>query len=333
MHYFVVGPSWVGDMIMAQSLFIDLKRRDPFCRIDVLAPQWTFPLLDRMPQVYNGVSIPLGHGQLGLMKRLKLGRSLRSSRYDQAIVLPNSWKSALVPFFADIPLRTGFIGELRWGLLNDARKLDKAHLPMTVQRFVALGMDSQSELPPECPIPNLVVEPSSQSSVLAKFSPTLSKKGVLGLCPGAEFGPAKRWPDSYFSVIAREKIRQGWSVWIFGSEKDKDIAAQIVENAPGCENFTGCTSLSDAIDLMSLVDVVVTNDSGLMHVAAALSKNILAIYGSSNPKATPPLNQGAKIVSIDMDCAPCLNRTCKFDHYRCLREISPDRVLAELDRF
>ncbi len=332
-QYLVVGPSWVGDMIMAQSLFIDLKRRDPLCRIDVLAPQWTFPLLDRMPQVSNGVSMPLGHGQLGLMKRFRLGQSLRSSHYDKAIVLPNSWKSALVPFFADIPLRAGFLGELRWGLLNDARKLDKEHLPMTVQRFVALGMDSQSQLPPDYPIPNLIVESSRKSIVQAKFSPTLSKKGVLGLCPGAEFGPAKRWPESYFSTIAREKIRQGWSVWVFGSGKDEDVARQIVENAPGCEDFAGRTSLSDAIDLMSLVDVVVTNDSGLMHVAAALRKNILAIYGSSNPKATPPLNQSAKLMSIDIDCAPCLNRTCKFGHYRCLREISPEQILAELDRF
>ena len=331
--YLIVGPSWVGDMVMAQSLFIDLKRRNPLCSIDVLAPPWTFPLLERMPQVARGISMGLGHGQLGLIERFRTGVSLRSSRYDHAIVLPSSWKSALVPFFARIPMRTGFLGELRWGLLNDARRLDKLGIPMTVQRFVALGRCPQSRLPTDYPLPELIVESSQKARVLSKFKPSKPTNGVIGLCPGAEYGPAKRWPAAYFSSIAREKIEQGWGVWIFGSDKDKDVARQIVASVPGCEDFSGRTCLSDAIDLIALTDVIVTNDSGLMHVAAALKKNVLAIFGSSNPDGTPPLNPGAKIVSINIECAPCLKRICKFGHYRCLRDITPEKILAELNRF
>lgn len=331
-NYLLVGPSWVGDMVMAQSLFIELKRCHPECRIDVLAPEWTFPLLDRMPQVFKAVAMPLGHGQFGFMERLALGRSLRSTRYDRAIVLPNSWKSALVPFFARIPIRTGYIGELRWGLLNDARDLDKKRLPMTVQRFVELGYREAALATPNFATPELIVRSQDQSSVIEKFTPARSSKGVIGLCPGAEYGPAKRWPAKNFASIARNKIEQGWSVWLFGSVKDRDVADEILSMVPECENFTGKTDLSEAIDLMSLTDVVVTNDSGLMHVAAALNKKVLAIYGSSDPAATPPLNPRAKIISIGIECSPCLQRTCRYGHYRCLSDITPERIVTELDQ-
>jgi len=331
-NYLVVGPSWVGDMVMAQSLFIELKRRHPECRIDVLAPGWTFPLLNRMPQVCKGVVMPLGHGQLGFMERLALGRSLRSTHYDRAIVLPHSWKSALVPFFAGIPIRSGYIGELRWGLLNDARGLDKKRLPMTVQRFVELGFRETSLATPNFAMPKLIVTSQGQASVIAKFTPTRLSNGVIGLCPGAEYGPAKRWPAEHFASIALTKIEQGWSVWLFGSVKDRSVADEILSIVPECEDFTGRTDLSEAIDLMSLTDVVVTNDSGLMHVAAALNKKVLAIYGSSDPAATPPLNPQAKIISMALKCSPCLERTCIYGHYLCLRDITPERILTELNR-
>ena len=154
---------------MAQSLFITLKKAHPDCQIDVLAPAWSFPLLDRMPEVSNAIAMPLSHGQFGLLGRVSLGRSLRTNHYQQAIVLPNSWKSALIPYFANIPLRTGYIGECRWGLLNDARKLDKALLTMTVQRFVALGLPNSAPLPPEYPIPKLVINSNQHQVVIDKF--------------------------------------------------------------------------------------------------------------------------------------------------------------------
>jgi heptosyltransferase-2 len=340
----IVGPSWVGDMVMAQSLFITLKNTHPDCQIDVLAPAWTLSLLERMPEVTKTIAMPLSHGQLGLWDRIQLGKSLRSESYDQAILLPNSWKSALTPFFANIPVRTGYISECRWGLLNDARKLDKNLLTMTVQRFVALGLPKDAALPPEYPIPAITIAQDKQQAVIDKFkltptaaapapgsltayTPSLAIK-ILALCPGAEYGAAKRWPTQYFAEVARHKIDQGWQVWLFGSEKDKADAAQINKACSGfCTDFTGRTSLAEAVDLMSLANTVVTNDSGLMHVAAMLDKKIIAIYGSSDPGFTPPLNAKAHIISLNLDCAPCFKRECPLGHTHCLTGITPDRVL------
>ncbi|MDD5319415.1 MAG: lipopolysaccharide heptosyltransferase II [Methylococcales bacterium] len=323
----VVGPSWVGDMVMAQSLFITLKNVQPDCKIDVLAPAWSFSLLERMPEVTKAIAMPLTHGQFGLLARYHLGRQLRSEGYDQTIVLPNSWKSALIPFFAGIPVRTGYLGEARWGLLSDARKLDKQVLTMTVQRFVALGLPNNTPLPPEYPVPGLVINRDQQNTVIEKFNLTLSEK-ILALCPGAEYGAAKRWPATYYAEVARHKIDEGWQVWLFGSDKDKEAAVQINSEASGlCTDFTGRTSLAEAVDLMSLVDTVVSNDSGLMHVAAALDKKIIALYGSSNPKFTPPLNVKAKVISLNLDCAPCFERECPLGHTKCLVDIKPEQVI------
>ncbi|MDO9104742.1 MAG: lipopolysaccharide heptosyltransferase II [Methylovulum sp.] len=349
-HILVVGPSWVGDMVMAQSLLLTLKQAAPDCRIDVLAPAWSFPLLDRMPEVAEAVAMPLTHGQLGLLARIQLGMALRSKRYDQAIVLPNSWKSALIPFFAGIPERTGYLGECRWGLLNDARSLDKTLLPMTVQRFVALGLPKNADMPPAYPLPALAVGPAKQRAVLKKFALTLSTAApasggltaytpslaakILALCPGAEYGAAKRWPTDYYADVAKQKINQGWQVWLFGSDKDQDIARQINQETEGlCSDFTGRTSLAEAVDLLSLADTVVTNDSGLMHVAAALDKTIIALYGSSDPAFTPPLNAKAHILSLKLTCSPCFKRDCPLyppgheAHTSCLTGIRPEQVL------
>jgi heptosyltransferase-2 len=332
----VVGPSWVGDMVMAQSLFIALKAADPACRIDVLAPAWTFPLLDRMPEVSRSIAMPLSHGQFGLVERIKLGRQLRSEAYDQAIVLPNSWKSALVPFFAHIPLRTGYIGECRWGLLNDARRLDPQSLTMTVQRFVALALPKNAAQPPVCPVPAIPTDPARQKAAAEKFR-VETGGNILALCPGAEYGPAKRWPAKHFAELARRKIADGWQVWLFGSEKDREVTAEINRMAGGtCPDFAGRTRLDEAFDLLSLAHAVVSNDSGLMHLAAALDKPLIAIYGSSDPGFTPPLHAKAQIVSLRLDCSPCFKRICPLypadhpDHARCLSGINPAQVLALL---
>ncbi|MEC4748384.1 lipopolysaccharide heptosyltransferase II [Methylomicrobium sp. Wu6] len=332
----VVGPSWVGDMVMAQSLFIALKAGDPARRIDVLAPAWTFPLLERMPEVTSSIAMPLTHGQFGLAERIKLGRQLRSEAYTWAIVLPNSWKSALVPFFANIPLRTGYIGECRWGLLNDARNLDKRQLPMTVQRFVALGLPKNAGQPPAYPIPSIPTDPARQAAVVEKFQ-IKAGGNILALCPGAEYGPAKRWPTEHFAELARKKIADGWQVWLFGSEKDRAVTEEINQQTGGiCVDFAGRTKLDQAVDLLSLATAVVSNDSGLMHLAAALDKPLVAIYGSSDPGFTPPLHAKAQVVSLHLDCAPCFKRTCPLypedhpDHTRCLTGISPSRILALL---
>jgi len=329
----VVGPSWVGDMVMAQSLFISLKKSNQNGLIDVLAPAWSLPLLDMMPEVSKAIVMPLQHGQFGLMSRIKLGRQLRTNRYDQAIILPNSWKSAIVPFFARIPHRTGYRGEWRWGLLNDVRKLDKSILTMTVQRFVTLGLPKNAKQPPDCQHPSLPANKTGQDAVIQKFSLMLSES-ILALCPGAEFGPSKRWPSDYFAKVAQAKIQQGWQVWLLGSKNDKESAAGINKlTNQQCRDFVGQTSLLEAVELMSLANTVVANDSGLMHLAAALDKNVIAIYGSTPPDFAPPLCKNAQTVSLHLPCSPCRKRVCPLfpvghpDHTQCLTGIKPERIL------
>ena len=316
-------------MVMAQSLFRVLQQHHPEAQIDVLAPAWSLGLLQRMPEVHQGISLPVGHGQFGWTIRRTLGQQLRSTGYTQAIILPNSWKSALVPCFANIPLRTGFLGEARWGLLNDARQLDKQRLPMTVQRFVALGFAPNTAIG-DYPKPQLLISASQQQQVIAKFQLTHTTE-VLALCPGAEYGPAKQWPAAHFAALAKWHIQQGKPVWILGSAKDQAIATAINQACGGqCTDFSGHTQLSEAIDLLSLATAVVSNDSGLMHIAAALGKKLIALYGSSDPTFTPPLSEQAEIISLHLPCAPCFKRVCPLGHTRCLTEITPEQVWAQL---
>jgi heptosyltransferase-2 len=326
----IVGPAWVGDMVMAQSLFIQLKQHAPTCQIDVLAPVWSLPLLARMPEVNHAIAMPLTHGQFGLTQRYQLGKFLRAERYAQAMVLPNSWKSALIPFFANIPKRTGYWGECRVGLLNDGRKLDKNGLTMTVQRFVALGLDAHSALPPAYLPPALHITAAQQRAALEKFDLTATPK-ILGLCPGAEFGAAKRWPTAHYAEVARQALAHNWQVWLFGSEKDQTVTAALNDATQNqCVNFAGKTNLAEAVDLLSLVDTVISNDSGLMHVAAALDKKLIALYGSSDPLFTPPLNSNAQVMSLNLPCSPCFKRECPLGHTHCLTDIAPAQVLALL---
>lgn len=321
-------------MMMAQSLFIALKQLDPLCDIDVLAPAWTAPLLRLMPEVSDAIEIPLKRGELQLAMRFKLGKQLREKNYDQAILLPNSLKSALIPLFASIPMRTGYVGEQRWGLLNDVRRLDKQTLPMTVQRFVALAYHKHAEQHIVCPVPALKIDQDELSTICSKFSLQKRKKKVLGLCPGAEYGPAKCWPADHFAAVAREKLEQGWDVWLFGSGKDQIITGKInLATGNACKNLSGRTSIFEAANLLSLCDCVVSNDSGLMHVAAALDKKLIALYGSSDPGFTPPLNKHARILTLSLECSPCFKRTCPLGHTRCLQDLSPRQVLDEIDSF
>ena len=331
MRFLVLGPSWVGDMVMAQSLFITLKQQHPGCQIDVIAPPATLALLGYMPEVALAIEMAVKRGKLGLLPRIKLGQDLRQHHYDQAILLPNTWKSALTPFFANIPLRTGYVGECRWGLLNDARRLDKTKLTKTVQRFVALAASSNSKTLVDIPKPVFKIDPKHQQQVLKKYKLSENCK-ILALCPGAEYGEAKRWPVSHFAEVANQQIKQGWQVWLLGSGKDQTVTQeinQLTNNA--CLDFAGKTSLGEAVELLSLVDAVVSNDSGLMHVASALNKNLIAIYGSSDPNFTPPLNDKAKILYAGLSCSPCFKRACPLGHTRCLTDISANSVIDELN--
>lgn len=345
-HFLIIGPSWVGDMVMAQSLFMSLKLQHPDCKITVMAPGWTRPLLSRMPQVDHSISSPIEHGELRLSERHALGKVLRMNGYTAAIVLPNSFKSALIPFFARIPRRTGWRGEWRKLLLTDCRVLDEAQLPLMVQRFAALAYSHTEDLPQRLPRPRLHIEPAAQQRALAAFNldtgtdtdtdtDTEKQTRTLAICPGAEYGTSKQWPAEHFSSLCNQVIAEGWNVWIFGSANDKEFAGRILSGVDdaklaSCQNLAGATTLAQAIDLMSTVNAVVSNDSGLMHLAAALDLPITAIFGSTSPDFTPPLSEQARLLFTDIDCRPCFKRECPYGHRRCLTELAPERVLAAL---
>ncbi|MBE1276015.1 lipopolysaccharide heptosyltransferase II [Enterovibrio baiacu] len=331
----IIGPSWVGDMVMSQSLYKRLKNNDPHCTIDVLAPAWCKPIIERMPEVRCAIEMPVGHGQFNLSERWNLGKSLREEHYDHAYVLPNSAKSALIPLFAKIPKRTGWKGELRFGLLNDLRP-DRKVFQYMVERYVALAHSKQTMLS-EVNIegvsnPTLKVDKENQIACLQRFNVS-SQSPIVGLCPGAEFGPAKRWPESHYATIAKQLIDEGNQICLFGGPKDKPVTDSI-RNALSdsqksmCFDLAGETSLVDAVDLLAACHTVFSNDSGLMHVAAAVGANIVAIYGSSSPKYTPPLSQKVRMVSTDIDCRPCFKRECPLGHLNCLKELTPIQVMA-----
>ena len=327
----VIAPSWVGDMVMAQSLFKVLKAQDAERAIDVLAPGWTRALLERMPEVRAAIDMPLGHGELKLLTRRRLGVALRAGDYRQAIVLPNSLKSALVPFWARIPLRSGYVGEMRQWLLNDCRRLDKQRLVMTVQRFIALALPDGSALPEPLPPPVLLTDNENTHAALQRLDLDPIAKPVLALCPGAEFGAAKKWPEAYYAAVALEWLSQGWQVWLFGSANDEPVCDSINAQAHGqCKNLAGRTRLEDAIDLLAVASFVVTNDSGLMHIAAALQRPMVAIYGSSDPGFTPPLSETAQVERLELDCSPCFQRECPLGHLNCLNELPPARIIAAM---
>lgn len=324
----VIGPSWVGDMVLAQSLFKVLKQQNPGVIIDVAAPAWTLPLLERMPEVNEAIPLPFAHGKLDLGKRIRIGRSLKSRGYSQAILLTNSLKSAIVPFAAGIPHRTGFRGEFRYGLLNDIRPLEKARLSRTVDRFVALGLRNNQPFPATIPSPRLIANTENALEALRKLGHPPPSGSVLGLCPGAEYGPAKRWPAEYYAEVANTALAKGWEVWLFGSQKDAEVTAGInALTQHKCLDLGGKTSLDEAIDLMSFAKIIISNDSGLMHVAAALDKRLISIFGSSDPHHTPPMNPQAIILYLGLECSPCFERECPLGHMNCLKNIKPSAVI------
>ena len=325
----VVGPSWVGDMVMAQALFMRLRERHPQAAIDVLAPGWSLPILARMPEVRAGIELPLGHGDFGFGERRRIGHSLRGKKYAQAIVLPGSWKSALTPYFARIPRRTGYRREFRYGLLNDLRTLDKTILSTTVQQFLALAEEGAVTQAPSIPQPRLRAEPQRIEALRQQFGLDPHKPAVA-LMPGAEYGPAKRWPPEYFAELSGRLVAAGYQVWVLGSAKEKELGAAIAQGRADIHDLSGRTQLADVVDLLAAAGAAVSNDSGLMHVAAAVGTRLVAIYGSSSPKMTPPLSKEAQVLYLDLDCSPCFQRTCPLGHLNCLRQITPAQVFAAL---
>jgi len=328
----VVGPSWVGDMVMAQALYRLLKQRNAKTEIHVVAPPWSLPVLQRMPEVARGIELAVGHGELGLGRRRALGLALREQSYSRAIVLPRSAKAALVPWFARVPRRTGFRGEWRYGLLNDMRARS-ASLDQTVKRFVALGRERDEPVHP-VPAdlhPRLTVSTVNQTRLRAEHGLD-AREPLIALMPGAEYGAAKRWPAARFGELARWLAGGGTNVIVLGSAKERPLGGEITAAAGSSRvrNLCGSTSLTDVIDLAAAADAAVSNDSGLLHVAAASGTPVVALYGSSSPAFTPPLTASAAVVYLGIECSPCFQRECPLGHLRCLTEISVERVEAAL---
>lgn len=322
----VVAPSWVGDLVMAQPLIAHLAGQEASGSVDVLAPAYTAGLCARMPGVGAVLEAPFGHGDLRLRVRWQLGRRLARQGYTRAVVLPNTLKSALVPWFAGIPRRTGYVGESRYGLINDLHRLDKQAVPRMVDRYWHLGQESGS-----APEPRLRSDPGAGRAAAQRLDLALTAEAPWVLCPGAEYGPAKRWPAEHFAAVAQAAHAAGRPVWILGSPKDQAYAEDIrAAGATHATNLCGRTTLADAVDLMALAGAVITNDSGLMHVAAALDVRTVALFGSSSPAFTPPLSAHATALSLALPCSPCFQRTCPLGHLDCLTTLRPERVLAVL---
>lgn len=327
----LVAPAWVGDAVMSEPLIRRIAAHDQK-PVDVLAPPWVAPVFERMPSVGRIIPAPFAHGKLDLGARWQLGRQLSDSGYRSAYVLPNSLKSALTVAFAGIPNRIGFTGECRYGFLNHRQRLDKQALPRMVDRFLALGPKTGGTVTADT-TPQLRAAPGAFEGLCHRLGLVRNERLAV-LCPGAEYGPAKRWPESHFAAVARALADAGWTVWIIGSHKDEAMGAAIHDLSGGAAiNLCGRTQLADAIDLLSGAAVVVTNDSGLMHVAAALDRPLVALYGSSSPEFTPPLARHVAILQHPVPCSPCFARTCRFGHLDCLTHLEPSQVLEAIRSF
>ena len=326
----IVAPSWIGDTVFAQPLFHLLHRHHPGLTLDVLALPYLRPVLEHMPQVHSIIDNPFAHSELRFGDRRRLGITLSSQKYDQAIVLPNSLKSALVPFLAKIPLRTGYVGEMRFGLLNDARRLDESNLRTMVDRYAFLAEPPGKALTRPIPRPTLQVAPEELDAVLKKFGLDTNQPVTI-FCPGAEYGPARRWPTEHYGVLAKSIVGEGKQVWLLGSSKDREIADAVQLASGGlCRNLAGETNLQEAIRLLAAASLVVSNDPGLLHVASALNRPVVALYGSTAPGLAPPYSDRSVSVSLNLSCSPCRERVCPLGHFNCMNQMKPERVAGAI---
>lgn len=340
MNILIIAPSWVGDMMMSHSLYQQLKKNYPNCQIDVMAPDWCRPLLSRMPEVRKAISMPIGHGAFRLCERYQLGKNLQN-QYDLAIVLPNSLKSAFIPFFAKIKQRRGWKGEMRYGFLNDLRA-NKNDYPKMVQRYVALAFE-KGNIPTAEQLsfayPYLQSDQAQIEQTKQHFTKQFTfaeNRPAIGFCPGAEFGPAKRYPHYHYATLALKLIEQGYSIRLFGSQKDEGVGEEIRQALPEnlqryCINLAGQTELNQAVDLIADCQAIVSNDSGLMHIAAALNRPLVALYGPTSPEYTPPLSDKAVIIRlIEGGLIKIRQGESAEGYHQSLIDIQPEMVLEKL---
>ena len=320
----VIAPSWIGDIVMAQSLFLSLARDEPGVSIDVVAPGVSRPLISRMREVRNFIPSPFSHGELALGNRAAFGRQL-IGQYSQAYVLPGSWKSAVVPYFAAVPRRCGYLREWRWGLLNDVRQLPRHLKRSTARAYQGLADPAVLEDAARLLRPSLRIDQLNQQRLLRSLS--LARDGYACLAPGAEYGPAKRWPSRHWSGLADRFAAQGLQAVVLGSAREQLLAEAICSKSNSAINLAGKTDLADVVDLAAGCRIVVANDSGLMHVAAAAGRPVVALYGSTSPEDTPPLSASARSLFLGLSCSPCRKRVCPLGHHDCLEKLTIDRVM------
>ena len=336
----IIAPNWIGDAVSTQPLLANLKALYPNSKIDVLASRWVAPIYRACPQVYEVIEAKFEHKKLQWNLRKQLAKEIEARNYQACFVLPNSFKSALIPWLANIPFRVGYRGELRFGLINLV--LDnpsKINRPPMVEHYLALSelLKDDSSLPFGKLTPRLDVSSSAKQSVEKKLQDAnIHSESIYAICPGAEYGPSKRWPSEHFAVLAQNLIAQNSNnqIILLGSKSDHALAQEITAQAKqvgNIHNWCGNTSLDEAIALIGMSKAVVSNDSGLMHVAAALQIPQVAIFGSSDPAHTPPLSDKAQVIWLNMPCSPCHKRICPLGHLRCLKDILPEQVLATLN--
>lgn len=319
-------------MVMAQALYKALFSDSTPAEIHVVAPAWSRPLLTRMPEIKKVIGLDTAHGELGLGKRIKLGRQLRSENYTQALVLPRSFKSAIVPWAAKIPRRVGDKGEYRYGLLTHMFPANKNKAIANVCNYLRyINIETDVAHVKQKLAPRLTVDIDNQQTLLRGNN--ISKDVPLIACMvGAEYGPSKQWPAEHFAALIDMLGEQELQVCILGSAKDRPQSEKIQSLCKhSVINLCGKTTLTDVIDLLAVCRVAVSNDSGLMHIAAAVDVPVVATYGGTTPTYTPPLHTRAKVFYLNLACSPCWQRTCQYHHYRCLKDILPQNVLAAVN--
>ncbi len=354
----VATPTWVGDLIMAHTALQVVRRRFPKAEIHALAPAWSHPLLSRMREIDRCVALPMDHGELKLGAQWRLARELRQVGYDRAFVLRRSFKAALLPWLARIPVRVGSAGEFRPFLLTEERELRSETIPSAAARMAALVAESPEGWSLETiPRPRLDADAEAGrrrieaageeigpgDHGIAPPNPHPLRRGAgrgagpgapptrtVAFAPGAAYGPAKQWPLEHWAELAARLVSEGARVVLLGGKGERAAADRIRAAAPQAVDLTGRTALDEVVDVMAACDAVVSNDSGLMHVAAAVDTRVVAIFGSTSPHNTPPLSDRARVVWLDLECSPCYRRECPLGHLRCLREIGPDRIHAEI---
>ncbi|HAT39786.1 lipopolysaccharide heptosyltransferase II [Polynucleobacter necessarius] len=337
----IIAPNWIGDAVMTQPLLATLKVQYPKANIDVLASPWVAPIYRACSEVHQVIEAPLEHKQLQWGLRKQLAKKISAKKYQVCFVLPNSVKSALIPWLANIPLRVGYRGELRYGLINlsldNPNKIDR---PPMVERYLALSqplIEEQAFSGAEKLTPNLNVLSEASHSVKSKLSDANITSGdIYVICPGAEYGPTKRWPSAHFGQLAQMLMASTPSnqLILLGGKGDQALTQEILldtKQYKRIHNWCGNTSLDEAIALIGMSKAVISNDSGLMHIAAALKTPQISIFGSSDPAHTPPLSNKAKVIWLQLPCSPCHKKECPLGHLKCLNDILPEQVFATLN--